>query len=211
MIRPIKVVAFDLDDTLIPEALFIKSGVRHIANIINKSHPKLPHQRIVGCMETAMMTRRNHYSALELLLEEYGIRDSVDMKQIVAEFRNHAPDPSIYHLPPSMRQILNDLKNKEVPIALITDGRSLTQRNKIQASGLQSFFDNSNILISEETGHDKYDPDNFLYIMRKYAGAKEFHYVGDNPSKDFLHPSKLGWQTHLVHAFPLAIHQGIPR
>ncbi len=60
MIRPIKVVAFDLDDTLIPEALFIKSGVRHIANIINKSQPKLPRQRSVGCMETAMMSRKIH-------------------------------------------------------------------------------------------------------------------------------------------------------
>lgn len=204
-------VAFDLDDTLIPEVLFIKSGIRHIANVLNIRFPNLPYQRIVGCMDTAMMTRINHYSALELLLEEYGIRDSVDMKQIVAEFRNHTPDPSIYHLSPSIRQILIDLKNKDVPLALISDGRSMTQRNKIQASGLQSFFDNSNILISEETGHDKLDPDNFLHLMKKYAGAKEFHYVGDNPLKDFLHPSKLGWYTHLVHAFPLAIHQGMPR
>ena len=89
--------------------------------------------------------------------------------------------------------------------------RSLTQRNKILAAGLLSFFENPDIYISEETGHEKYDPDSFLRVMKKHAGAKEFHYVGDNPTKDFLHPAKLGWKTHLVHPFPLAVHQGFPK
>ncbi|MDE7420319.1 MAG: HAD hydrolase-like protein [Muribaculaceae bacterium] len=208
---PSKVVAFDLDDTLIPEVLFLKSGIRHIASFLNKLYPELPSQRIIGCMDAALVTRSNHYSALESLIKEYRLSDSVDMKKIVTKFRSHMPDPSIYHAAPFISGILNDLKQKDIPLALITDGRSLTQRNKIQAAGLYSFFDNSDILISEETGHDKFDPDNFLFIMKKYAGAKEFHYVGDNPRKDFLHPSRLGWKTHLAHPFPLAIHQGMPR
>lgn len=162
-------------------------------------------------MDTAVITHRNHYSALESLLEEFNLLDIIDMKEVVTEFRSHYPDPSIYHLAPSTASTLEELKKSGVKTALITDGRSLTQRNKIYAAGLHTFFDNSDILISEETGHDKFDPDSFLLIMKKYAGADEFHYVGDNPPKDFLHPSRLGWHTHLVHAFPLAIHQGIPR
>lgn len=207
---PTKIVAFDLDDTLIPEALFIKSGIRHIALRLNKRFPEIPYLRITGAMDTALMTRRNHYSALESILEEFGLLNSVDMKQIVAEFRGHKPDSTIYHLSPSIRQVLQNLKSDEIRTTLITDGRSLTQRNKIMAAGLYSYFDYSDILISEETGHDKFEPDNFIHIMKKYAGAKEFHYVADNPQKDFIHPSRLGWQTHLVHAFPLAVHQGLP-
>ncbi|MDE6479756.1 MAG: HAD family hydrolase [Muribaculaceae bacterium] len=205
------VVAFDLDDTLIPEVLFLKSGIHHIATLINKNYPRLPILRIVSAMETALLTRRNHYAALESLLEEFNLRSSVDMKGIVTEFRNHAPDPAIYHLSPSIAEALATLKQKNIKTALITDGRSLTQRNKIASAGLYSFFDNSDIYISEEIGHDKFDPDSFLQIMKKHAGAKEFHYVGDNPPKDFLHPAKLGWQTHLVHAFPLAVHHGFPK
>lgn len=163
--------------------------------------------RIVGCMDAALMTRRNHYAALESLFKEYEIYDSVDMNGIVDHFRNHIPDPSIYHPAPSIIEALKELKQKGIKTALITDGRSQTQRNKIKAAGLYSFFDDSDILISEETGHDKYEPDNFLYIMKKYEGAEEFHYVGDNPKKDFLHPSKLGWHVHLVNHFPLAVHQ----
>ena len=206
------VVAFDLDDTLVPEALFIKSGIRHIASFIHSIHPEIPFLRIIGAMDSALLSHNNHYSALESLLDEFSLYDRVDMREIVAEFRHHVPDKSIYHLAPSMVDMLNILKSdNKIKTALITDGRSITQRNKILSADLYNYFDNSDILISGETGHDKNDPDNFLHIMKKYAGADEFHYVGDNPPKDFLHPERLGWQTHLVHPFPLAIHQGIPR
>ncbi|MDE7409856.1 MAG: HAD-IA family hydrolase [Muribaculaceae bacterium] len=207
-----KVVGFDLDDTIVPEVLFLRSGIRHVADMLHRRLPLFPEQRIVSGMESAVFTRSNHYSALEALLDEYGMSDSVDMKRIVAEFRNHFPDPSIYHASPSMLQLLTQLRNDpDIRTILITDGRSVTQRNKIAAARLDVFFDDDDIFISEETGHDKTSPDNFLLVMEKYAGASEFHYVGDNPIKDFLHPSRLGWLTHRAHRFPLMIHQGIPR
>ena len=118
-----KVVAFDLDDTLIPEVLFIKSGIRHIAKFLNKRFPELPYLRVEGCMDAALMTRRNHYSALESILKEYGLYDDIDMKDIVAEFRSHMPDASIYHLSPSFMEMLQDLKQRGVSLALITDGK----------------------------------------------------------------------------------------
>ncbi len=202
---------FDLDDTLVPEVLFLKSGIRHIAKTISERFPIITQFRIINRMDAAVMARQNHYSALETLLEEYGILSEIDMEEIVAEFRCHKPDPEIYHPAPSILLALENLRNQGIPLALITDGRSITQRNKINAAGLMSFFSDSDIIISEETGHDKKDPDNFLFIMKKYAGIKNFIYVADNPPKDFIQPQKLGWGTHLDHPFPLAIHQGIPR
>lgn len=208
-----KVVGFDLDDTLVAEALFLKSGAYHIANWLNDRYGIIPAARIENAMLTAISNIQNHYSALERLIEEFGLTGSIDMKQAVGEFRDHIPDHAIYHPAPSMLETLRKLKSDpDVRTVLITDGRSLTQRNKILASGLQEFFHDSDIYISEETGHDKTSPDTFLQIMERYAGANEFHYVGDNPSKDFLHPSRLGWHTHQTHPFPLMIHhQGMPR
>lgn len=205
-----RLVAFDLDDTLVAEALFLRSGIRHMARLLGERFPQLPPLRVVNRMDAAVMRHTNHYSALESLLAETELRESVDMAEIVAEFRNHRPDPEIYHLPPSMRKRLDDLAVAGTRMALITDGRSLTQRNKIEAAGLARYFDPDDILISEETGHDKKDPDNFLFLMRKYAGTGHFVYVADNPSKDFIHPSRLGWETRLAPPFPLAIHQGMP-
>lgn len=206
-----KVVGFDLDDTLVAEALFIKSGIQHISHWLHNKYPELPPLRVIQCMELALHTRRNHYSALESMIECHELSSQIDMKEVVAEFRSHKPDSNIYHLPPSIEEILYNLRESGIKTFLITDGRSVTQRNKIEAAGLYRYFDNSDILISEETGYDKNHPDNFLAIMRKYAGVNEFHFIGDNPQKDFLHPLRLGWYTHQVHPFPLAIHQGIPR
>ena len=208
-----RVVCFDLDDTLVAEALFLKSGSYHISRWLHEKHPALPELRILSCMLTAIDTRRNHYSALERLLKEYGLSDAIDMASAVAEFRRHMPDVAIYHPAPSMIETLDRLrKDPEVRTVLITDGRSATQRNKIKAAGLEEYFDDSDIFISEEIGHDKSHPDVFLRVMEKYAGASEFHYIGDNPPKDFLHPSRLGWHTHQVRPFPLMIHpQGMPR
>lgn len=206
-----KVVGFDLDDTLVPEVLFLRSGIRHIAKWLHERFPELKEIRVISCMETALMTRRNHYSALETLLEETNLIEYVDMREVVSVFRNHIPDPAIYHPAPSTIELLNRVKETGSKMILITDGRSSTQRNKIKAAGLDAFFEEEDIFISEETGHDKTDPDTFLRVMEKHGGACEYHYVGDNPPKDFLHPSKLGWITHRVHPFPLAVHQGMPR
>lgn len=207
-----KVVGFDLDDTLVAEVLFIRSGIYFIARLLHDQFPVIPYYRIICGMETAVQTKQNHYSALERLLKEYRIDGLVDMSATVAGFRSHCPDPSIYHAAPSVIQILSELRqDPDIKTVLITDGRSLTQRNKIKAAGLDVFFDKENIFISEETGYDKTYPYTFLRVMERYTGAKEFHYVGDNPLKDFLHPSGLGWHTHQVHEFPLMVHQGIPK
>ncbi|MDE6022400.1 MAG: HAD family hydrolase [Muribaculaceae bacterium] len=206
-----KVIGFDLDDTLVPEVLFVKSGIHYIASWLCQRYPVIKPIRVISCMESALLARINHYSALENLLVEYGMQEDVDMKDVVNRFRCHKPDPLIYHLSPHFEALLSRLCSAGCKLVLITDGRSVTQRNKIEAARLYRYFDNDDILISGETGFDKTHPDNFLYVMRKYAGAEEYHYIGDNPQKDFMHPPKLGWKVHRAHPFPLAVHQGIPR
>jgi len=34
--------------------------------------------------------------------------------------------------------------------------------------------------------------------MRAHSGASRFVYVGDNPTKDFIAPNRLGWITVMV-------------
>ena len=132
-----KVVGFDLDDTLVAEVLFLKSGSHHIAKWLHDRYSIIPTNRIQTCVETAAMTRQNHYSALERLIREYGLSDRVDMKTIVAEFRSHMPDPEIYHPAPSLRNTLIELRsNPEIKTVIVTDGRSVTLTNNRLASGL---------------------------------------------------------------------------
>ena len=77
-------------------------------------------------------------------------------------------------------------------MGIITDGRSVTQRNKIEALGLEDTFDD--IIISEEFGSSKPSEENYLYFEKKY-GNSNFTYIGDNTVKDFVTPNSLGWNT----------------
>jgi putative hydrolase of the HAD superfamily len=76
-------------------------------------------------------------------------------------------------------------------LGIITDGRSVTQRNKLTQTGMLYFFDD--ILISEEFGSEKPNNANYMYY-HKYGEANYF-YIGDNLGKDFLAPNALNWTT----------------
>ena len=87
---------------------------------------------------------------------------------------------------------MNVLIKRKVEFSIITDGRSISQRNKIHSLGI--FEKVKNIIISEETGFDKSDKYNFKLI--EYLNEnKKFIYIGDNTSKDFFMPNTLNWLT----------------
>ena len=77
-------------------------------------------------------------------------------------------------------------------MSLITDGRSITQRNKLRALGIESFF--KNIVISEEVNSEKPSEYNFRMVMYNKI-AENYIYIADNPKKDFITPNKLGWTS----------------
>jgi putative hydrolase of the HAD superfamily len=86
---------------------------------------------------------------------------------------------------------IEDLYGKKVKMGIITDGRSITQRNKLKALGIERYF--SDIIISEEFGSGKPNGNNYVFFEDKYPGYS-FYYMGDNTSKDFIIPQKLGWR-----------------
>ena len=51
------------------------------------------------------------------------------------------------------KHLLDVLKEKNIPAGLITDGRSVTQRNKLKSLGLLNYF--KEVIISEEFGSEK--------------------------------------------------------
>ena len=106
-------------------------------------------------------------------------------------YQNHRPQ---IRLPEDVKETLSTLKSAGYKLALISDGRSLQQRNKIHALDLTRWFDTEDIIISEEFGSEKPSPKNYEYFMNRYPGT-QYTYVGDNPQKDFLAPNHLGWET----------------
>lgn len=197
------VVALDLDDTLYSEREHAVCAYRAVAAMPDIASPALS-PRVIQVMTDALDRRENPFDALEQLLERDCIATLADTPQRVQVYRNCRP--RCLSLYPDARKLLDALRDRGVRCALVTDGRSATQRGKICALGIEDRFHPQDILISGETGHDKTEPDNFAALVHHYPEASRFIYVGDNPAKDFVVPAMLGWDTYCLRSRPGNIH-----
>lgn len=174
-----QVVIFDLDDTLYKEIDFLKSAYREISKVVG-------HPEAFDFMLDSYLYGDN---AFKSVIDKYHLKFTID--QLLDIYRNHKPDIT---LDISIVATLDELKSRGWTMGLMTDGRSVTQRNKIDALGLSEWIEPNCILISEEFGYGKPDEHCYQYFIERYPNAK-FCYVGDNLNKDFVTANKFGWQT----------------
>ena len=176
------VVVFDLDDTLYEEFDFLKSGFWAVAS-------NLCPERVVEIYERMLYLYDAGHNAFNDIAQEYNMDTSVaDMLKI---YREHRPNIS---LSSEVIALLRFLIAKGCVVGLLTDGRKITQYNKIESLGLRDYVRQANIVISEEFGSEKPNERNYRYFMERYPDDV-YVYVGDNLKKDFIAPNQLGWQT----------------
>ncbi len=172
-----KVVVFDLDDTLVPEMAYLESAFKEITALANPDDP--------GVFESMMKCYREKGDVFAMLCEAYPFLEKDDLKRV---YRYHFPDFDDYR---EVKTILEEIRARGYRTGLITEGYSFTQRNKIRALGIEDLFDK--IVISEEFGSTKPDLRNFEAFH--VFGPGEYFYVSDNVNKDFIAPNQLGWKT----------------
>lgn len=184
-----KVVCFDLDDTLYKEIDFLKSAFKEIVDYALKcsSNVDLSPAHLYEGMLSTYFSKNN---AFDYLIAAVGM--DLDKAILLSLYRNHVPQISLSE---GALELLTEIKSRGFEIGIITDGRSIQQRNKIKALGLDKIVSEGNIIISEEFGPEKPSMANYEYFVTKYPDATEFFYIADNPKKDFLSPNVLGWKT----------------
>jgi len=83
---------------------------------------------------------------------------------------------------------LKKIQSASLAVAVLTDGRTVTQKLKLASLGLSNWPS----YISEDFGSAKPSPDRFLAIQEDFP-ADQYVYVADNVQKDFLGCNPLGW------------------
>lgn len=176
----IKAVIFDLDDTLCFETDYVKSGFCAIADAFGDKNiaDKLWE---LFCQDKTNVYQRAGFSKKQC-------------EQAVDIYRNHKPN---LNLSTEVKTTLLALRQKGYMLGIITDGRPNGQRAKIEALGLEKLVDK--IIITDELGGVEYRKPNpkAFELMKEHFGVEfcEMVYVGDNLSKDFIAPQKLGMQS----------------
>ncbi|MBQ5534439.1 MAG: HAD-IA family hydrolase [Lachnospiraceae bacterium] len=179
---PIKAVIFDLDDTLISEYQFIVSGYRYMAEYMTGRTGRTPKETEDKLWE---LSKTSYANVFNRLFDEWGIPYSdADIKELVAVYRDHPARLTFY---PDVLPALQGIKDKGIPMGIISDGDPGRQRNKLKTVDGDRWFDH--VILTDEFGGARYrkpDPRGFV-TMTELMGvdASQMIYVGDNPAKDF--------------------------
>ncbi|WP_160136421.1 HAD family hydrolase [Chryseobacterium sp. c4a] len=172
-----KYIIFDLDDTLMYEIDYLESAYYEIAHLLDPNDQDNLYQDM-------MRDYHENKDVFGMLEERY----SHNKVKLLDMYRNHFP---MIKMGDDVRDVLNYISQNNYKLGLISDGRSITQRNKLKALDIEDLFDK--IIISEEFGSMKPDHKNFETFMDDKNF--EYFYIGDNTKKDFVTPNKLGWTT----------------
>lgn len=171
---------FDLDDTLYYERDYQHSGFNAIADYIQRCL----NQDVSHIIKDAI---DNKHDVLARVCEHLRTPGSVK-ESLLWIYRTHMPHIALTH---STKQTLETIKHSAANVAILTDGRLITQRAKLAALGLSDW----KAYVSEEWEETKPGRKRFEAVMRDNPTFTEFVYVGDNIKKDFVTPNQLGWMT----------------
>jgi putative hydrolase of the HAD superfamily len=189
-----KIIIFDLDDTLIVEKKYVQSGFEFVSKKINQEFQK-----------------KNVEEKLNKILHKFGrgkvfniffnnLTKKKYINQYVKLYRGHYPN---IKLKVEAKNLLEKLKKKNFPIYLLTDGDKLAQRQKIKKLNLKKYF--KRIYVTHEYGIRNMKPS--LYCFEKIKKIEKVKwsqivYVGDNPKKDFVNLNSVGATTIRVLTGP---------
>jgi len=159
----------------------VRSGLRAVAYVLKCSGSEYAYERLQTLFDCG------DRDPIGAVLEQDA--SPVDKSELLRVYREHEPE---LQLADAIEKLLTRLVNEMRPMGIITDGRSVTQRNKISALGLDKWIDE--IVISEEFGSEKPATENYRHFERVFPD-RSYAYIGDNVLKDFVAPNRLGWST----------------
>ena len=182
-------VIFDLDDTLYLERDYVHSGFQAVdhwcAEALGLSG--------VGDLAQEYFDAGGRGNIFDVVLGRLRVQNIDEtVKAMVHVYREHTPTISLVS---DAVRCLSALKGN-VRLGLLTDGNSVTQREKIRALGIRDTFEE--IVVTGDWGVDffKPNPRGFRHLEDRFRlPSAQFTYVADNPSKDFTAPRELRWKT----------------
>jgi putative hydrolase of the HAD superfamily len=202
--RGLEGLVLDVDDTLYMEHTYVASGFRAAGDCLADSHG------IDGLAEAALALFEEGVRGdiFDRALTELGVRPAKTLiTELLNRYRTHQPD---IELLPDVRSLMDAVALRRLPIAVITDGPAESQRAKIAALGIEPACDL--IIVTSDHVGVLPKPDFSAYeLVQKHWGLEPaaLAYIGDNPSKDFIAPHRLGWRTVRVRR-PGGLHEVVP-
>ena len=188
--RP-QAVLFDLDGTLLNRRETFRCHLElQVARLGDLFGPVRAGDidRMVAIDDNGNRPRADFHREVEA---EFGLPRGASSR-LREDFEAHFPETCVPA--PNLYATLETLRNAQLRLGLITNGRSVIQGRKIDGLGIRRFLDV--VLISESIGIRKPDPRIFAEALARLGMAPAAAvYVGDNPEVDILGAKRSGLLT----------------
>ena len=142
-----KAVIFDLDDTLISEDEYIRSGFAAVSRFLEDMYGWDARLTARQMYDLYLESPKNVFNRL---LESHDIRyKNNEILELVEVYREHIPNVHFY---PDVKPAMYALKDRGIRLGLLSDGYAVTQRQKLTVLGVngKKMFDK--IIITDELG-----------------------------------------------------------
>ncbi|PQJ15246.1 HAD family hydrolase [Aureicoccus marinus] len=183
---------FDLDDTLYNELDYLRSAYSEISRLLEP-------ESFLELYVLMISMYRNKENVFDYLTENY----TISKEDLLREYREHMPRITPFN---GVVELFEGIRNRGGKLVCITDGRSVSQRNKLLALGLLDYFEL--LVISEEVGSAKPSTLNYMLVEEHFPGMS-YTYVADNWKKDFIVPNERDWGSIGLIDNGKNIHSGV--
>lgn len=186
-----KVIVFDLDDTLYEEKTFVRSGFRSVADLLGK-HFQVDAEEALRIM-WEVLESEGRGQVFNRVLAHYGLENIKNVKRCISQYRLHHPE---IQLSSDADSVLSLLSEMGYSVYIVTDGNKNVQYNKIKALGLEERV--KKYYITYRYGHHRSKPSPYCFELiakKENVSFNQVLYVGDNPNKDFVGIKPLGFRT----------------
>lgn len=205
----VRVVVFDIDDTLYLERDYARSGFRAVDEWVRVA------LGVGGFAEQAWAAFESGVrgTIFDTALTALGVVPSPDtVAEMVGRYRRHEPDIVLLDDARACLDRVGDGAHDRsaLGVAVVTDGPLASQRAKARRLGLDGWT--REIVFTEALGPGLGKPHPAAFeLVERHLGASgdACVYVADNPAKDFGAPRRLGWRTVRVRR-SLGLHADRP-
>jgi len=187
----IKVVFFDLDNTLYDQMQYFRSGFAVISNYLSRQYALEEAEVYASLMTLHRSEGSMHRHLFDDLLAGFGLHGRSEVKNLIHLF--HTAPVHALSLYEDAAEVLPRLAENYI-LGLITNGNGAMQRRKVVALNLNSLL--AIQVYTADIACPKPSPKGFQHGLSMSGSLPaESMYVGDNPYTDFGGPLAVGMKT----------------
>ena len=197
----IKAILFDLDDTLINRrAMVYKMYTKFALDAV----PELKNDTFELENVVQSMILRDQFGTYsergyvyDELIKSYNLSEDLKVKYLDMWIKNAGKEATLFN---DTIDVLTYLK-KNYQLAIVTNGNSFTQRDKIEHAGIKDYFDE--IIVSGDYSFRKPDKDIYELVCKKLnVEPNECIFVGDIFKTDIIGAHRYGMHPIVICSDP---------